>query len=94
MPVEAHACGRPVIAYARGGVLDTVVPIGDESGRKATGIYFDEPSPQSLAEAVKRFERIEQRFDPEAVRKHALQFSRERCKAELTEYLLTTENTR
>ena len=42
VPVEAQACGRPVIALGSGGVLDTVVPLGNASDLPPTGIFFDE----------------------------------------------------
>jgi glycosyltransferase involved in cell wall biosynthesis len=64
-PLEAQASGRPVIAYAAGGALDTVV-----DGH--TGIFFKEKTPTSLIAALKRFE-VED-FDPLAVRAHALAF--------------------
>jgi glycosyltransferase involved in cell wall biosynthesis len=64
-PVEAMAAGRPVIAYARGGALDTVVD-------GVTGIFFPDPTAGSLAEAVGRFDALT--FDTAAVRAHAQQF--------------------
>ena len=64
-PVEAMAAGRPVIAYARGGALDTVVD-------GATGTFFSEPTATSLAEAVRRFDTLT--FDTAAIRGHAQQF--------------------
>jgi len=66
-PVEAMAAGRPVIAFAAGGALDTVV-------EGVTGVFFDAPTPESLAEAVRRFEAL--RFDPRAIRRHAEQFDK------------------
>jgi glycosyltransferase involved in cell wall biosynthesis len=88
VPVEAQSCGRPVIAFGRGGVVDTVVPLGDASGRAPTGVFFDAQTPGALAEAVRRFEANESAFEPDAIRANAERFSRERCKAALTEYLL------
>ena len=64
-PVEAQASGRPVIAYAAGGALETVV-------EGETGLFFRERSPDSLAEAVRRF-RVED-FDPRAARRNAERF--------------------
>jgi glycosyltransferase involved in cell wall biosynthesis len=64
-PVEAQAAGRPVIAYGAGGALVSVV-------EGATGLFFDEPAPESLAEAVRAFQRM--RFDGAAIRQHALEF--------------------
>lgn len=66
MPVEAQAAGRPVVAYAAGGALDTVVD-GE------TGVYFHDQTPSSLAAAVERFERMT--FDPERIRRNAERFS-------------------
>jgi glycosyltransferase involved in cell wall biosynthesis len=89
VPLEAQACGRPVIAYGRGGVLDTVVPLDENApGRAATGLFFSEQSPESLMDAVRRFEQLHDRFDGDAIRAHALEFSRDRCKAALGRYLL------
>jgi len=73
-PVEAQACGKPVIAYGEGGVRETVRPFPAES---ATGVFFDQPTAASLAQAVKLFEKHEDRFNPGEIRKHALSFDRE-----------------
>jgi glycosyltransferase involved in cell wall biosynthesis len=76
-PVEAMACGKPVIAYARGGALETVI-----EGR--TGVFFGEQTPASLLEAVRRFERLS--FDGGSIRTHARQFGRDLCKERLGKY--------
>lgn len=67
VPVEAQACGRPVIAYGRGGARETVV-----EGR--TGLFFDQASADSLSQAVRRFSAND--FDPADCRKNSLLFSR------------------
>jgi glycosyltransferase involved in cell wall biosynthesis len=77
-PVEAMAAGRPAIAYAAGGALDTVVD-------GASGLFFSEPTPESLAETVLRFRAI--RFDPLALQAHAQRFSRERFRLKFTEFV-------
>ncbi|MBM4155543.1 MAG: glycosyltransferase family 4 protein [Lentisphaerae bacterium] len=64
-PVEAHASGRPVIAYAAGGALETV-----EDG--VTGVFFREPTPEALADAVRRFETLS--FDGAVMAAHAEPF--------------------
>ncbi len=64
-PLEAQAAGRPVIAYAGGGALETVI-----EGK--TGLFFHEATPQSLAEAVRGFR--DGQFDPATLREHALHF--------------------
>lgn len=79
VPLEAMASGRPVIAYGRGGALETVVP-------GVTGILFEEQSVASLVHAVRRFELIESRLDPAAIRAHAERFARPRFIAELRDY--------
>ena len=69
MPVEAQACGTPVIAYNRGGATETVV-----DGK--TGLFFDRQDELSLREALVRFEKSGG-FDPAEIRKNAERFSRE-----------------
>lgn len=66
-PVEAQACGTPVIAFAKGGALETV-----KDGE--TGILYDEQSEEAICKAVDRFER-EYIPDPDLIRKHAESFS-------------------
>ena len=78
VPVEAQACGTPVIAYGRGGVLETVR--GSVSSAP-TGLFFEEQTPDALVKAVERFERQAAQFVPATVRKNALRFSTEHfCK--------------
>ncbi len=76
VPLEAMASGRPVIAYAKGGALETVVPAGSPERGSPTGILFDEQTPEALVEAVRAFERDSGIFDPEDIREHALKFDR------------------
>jgi glycosyltransferase involved in cell wall biosynthesis len=66
-PVQAMACGRPVIAYADGGAMDTVIP-GE------TGLHFKEPTSESLTAAVQRFDELS--FDSAAIRRHAERFDK------------------
>lgn len=73
-PINAMACGRPVIAFAAGGALDTV-----HDGE--TGLLFPEQTVESLADALVRFDGV--RFAPGLLRKHAESFSVERFEAEL-----------
>lgn len=77
-PLEAQAAGRPVIAYAAGGALDTVV-------EGVTGTFFHQPTPQSLEETVAGFD--PDGYDPEQVRAHALRFSRTRFQEEIRRYV-------
>ncbi len=68
--VEAQACGTPVIAFREGGVKETVID-------GVTGIFFDKQTPESLINAVQRFE-VERDFDPYTIRKNAFNFSKEK----------------
>jgi glycosyltransferase involved in cell wall biosynthesis len=69
VPLEAQACGRPVVALGRGGALETIVP--DE-----TGVLVDEPTPRAFADAIQHA--LDRRFDPIAIRRHAERFGRAR----------------
>jgi glycosyltransferase involved in cell wall biosynthesis len=71
VPLEAQAHGRPVLAYARGGSLETVH--GLEQSRP-TGVFFNEQTVDSLCSAIKEFEVSEHRFDPRQIREHACRF--------------------
>lgn len=74
VPVEAQACGCPVIAYGKGGALETVQD-------RQTGLFFEKLSAASLAEAVDRFEK--QVFEASVCRNSSLRFSRPRFKDEV-----------
>jgi glycosyltransferase involved in cell wall biosynthesis len=77
-PLESLYNGRPVIAYGRGGLLDTVTP--------ATGIFFAEQSVESLVKAVDEFEK--RTFDPAACRARAMEFTREVFREKYKKFLL------
>ncbi len=72
--VEAQASGRPVIAFGKGGALETVRGLDAEH---PTGVFFAEQSVDSLVDALKAFEEHEDRFDPLMIQKHAKAFDRE-----------------
>jgi glycosyltransferase involved in cell wall biosynthesis len=79
-PLEAQASGRPVVAFGRGGVLETVVPLEDYlEGRKDffSGVFFQEQTETSLIEAVEKLEEHAHLLNPVKIRAHALQFDRE-----------------
>lgn len=85
VPLEAQACGCPVIGYARGGLTETVRPLGQAS--EPTGVFFTEQTTDSLCEAIERFDNVSDRFDPRAARRQAVLFRKERFEAELFGYL-------
>lgn len=68
VPVEAQACGTPVIAYEMGGALETVI-----AGK--TGLFFPDQTAKSLCEALEEFESNESIFNREVLREHARRFS-------------------
>ncbi len=85
VPVEVQAAGRPVIAFGRGGALESVRGIAvNEVGRTGrrewkgdrTGVFFEEPTGKALADAVECFESVEDRFDPAEIREWARRFDR------------------
>jgi len=78
VPVEAQACGKPVVAYRDGGALETVV-----EGK--TGVFFDRPEASSLAAAVRELEGRE--WDPRRIRRNAERFSTARFLEETREVL-------
>jgi len=80
VPLEAQACGTPVIAYGQGGALETV-----QDG--VTGLFFEEQSVASIQKAVEQFERNADSFDPERIHKHAQTFSVERFHREFDRFM-------
>ena len=73
LPVEAQACGTPVIALRRGGTLETVRDLDGVDA--ATGVFFDEQSVTAIAAAVTRFESVQSSIGTAACRANALEFS-------------------
>lgn len=78
VPVEAQACGAPVIAYGRGGATETV--------RHDTGLLFDDQSVEGMMDAIQRFELVAN-FDPTVARKWAKRFSAQRFDAEINAFI-------
>ena len=77
-PIEAQSCGTPVVAFAKGGVLETVV-------NNKTGIFFNEQTEDSLINAINQFEKTT--FNPLVVRQNAFQFSLERFEKEMQSFV-------
>jgi glycosyltransferase involved in cell wall biosynthesis len=78
VPLEAQACGRPVVAYGVGGSLETVRGVGSAAGvNSATGIYFREQTVESIMEGILEFERVEAAggFDPVVIQRWAAEFA-------------------
>ncbi len=82
LPIEAQACGTPVIAYHRGGSAETVVGLDDAAGCAPTGVFFETQTIAALTAAVSRFEAEETAITPAACRAHAERFSVENFHAQ------------
>jgi glycosyltransferase involved in cell wall biosynthesis len=99
VPVEAMACGTPVIALGRGGATETVVPLltpgrhpaprqpGDPAAQAPTGVWFTEQTVDGLAGAIADFEARARDFDPSAARRQALRFTAARFREHFFAYL-------
>ncbi len=85
-PLEAQACGTPVIAYGRGGALETVRGLGVVPDTP-TGVFFAEQSVAAVVEAVQRFEREGAAIVPEVCRNNALRFAPERFREEFMAFV-------
>jgi glycosyltransferase involved in cell wall biosynthesis len=81
--LEAQACGTPVIAFGKGGVLET---IRDVSMDEPTGVFFTEQSSDAIEHAVRVFENEIRSFDPMICRNNAARFSVERFRTEFLEF--------
>ena len=81
LPVEAQACGTPVIAYGRGGARETV---RDSAAGRPTGLFFDAQTPEAIVDAVRRFEQQTPAIDPRDCREQAERFSTQRFASEFT----------
>ncbi|MFB9055248.1 glycosyltransferase [Mariniflexile ostreae] len=79
IPVEAQACGTPVIAYGKGGVLETII-------KNKTGVFFYKQDVESVINAVKEFETMT--FDYKKIRENTLRFSKERFETEVKNFVL------
>jgi glycosyltransferase involved in cell wall biosynthesis len=101
VPLEAMSCGKPVVAYGKGGVLETVVPLNPrgemmmERGatgmgtnlESPTGVFFYEQSVASLIDALQLFERQNDCFDPVSIRQHVASFDRIHFKQRIQEII-------
>ena len=81
VPVEAQASGRPVVAFGRGGALETI-----RDG--VSGFFFQRQTPEDLNDAIDHLEQNQDSLDPETIRRHALRFGGERFREEAAAYLI------
>lgn len=83
-PIEAQACGTPVIAFGRGGALESVRP---PESRAPTGIFFQEQTVAAIVGAIQEFERLQDQFDPHVCRENALRFSADNFRAQYSTFV-------
>jgi glycosyltransferase involved in cell wall biosynthesis len=86
VPVEAMASGTPVLAFAKGGALETVVGPGTEAA-VPTGLFFGSQTVEALTGAVEEFEQCRALFDPAAIRAHALGFDSGRFTESIRDFI-------
>jgi glycosyltransferase involved in cell wall biosynthesis len=84
VPIEAQACGTPVIAYGKGGVLETVHGLDHE---QPTGLFFNEQSVESICNAVSAFEKNQDKFLVENCVKNAAQFTPDQFREKIKQYV-------
>ncbi len=80
IPVEAMACGRPVIAFNKGGATETVKD-------NVTGLFFNSQNTKSLNKVINQFENIADQFDPKIIKQHSLIFSKQVFQKKFKEYV-------
>jgi glycosyltransferase involved in cell wall biosynthesis len=88
--VECQACGRPVVAYGKGGLRETVV--GLDEGVAPTGVFFEEQTADGLAGAIARLEASQDAFTPQAARANAMRFTWGRFRREMMAVLESARN--
>jgi glycosyltransferase involved in cell wall biosynthesis len=92
VPLEAQACGKPVIAFGKGGILETVIPLNGVAAsemdyRTPTGVFFYEAAVDALCDAVAICRQHATAFDPAAIRQNALRFDRPEFRGRITSFL-------
>ncbi len=85
VPVEANACGTPVVAFGRGGATETIVPLDGED--EPTGVWFAEQTTACLIDALQTCAKRSPEFSPHALRRSAQHFNGRRFEHELFGYL-------
>jgi glycosyltransferase involved in cell wall biosynthesis len=83
-PLEAQACGTPVIAFGKGASLETIQGL---DAPIPTGLFFQEQSASAIAAAVQQFEEVKDRLTPQACRENALHFTHEKFRIHFKSFI-------
>jgi glycosyltransferase involved in cell wall biosynthesis len=93
VPLEAMASGKPVIAYGKGGVLETVIPLNpvipNDGTTSPTGVFFYKQTVNDLIQAIQLFEEKRSEFQPHAIRAHVKAFDKEYFKERINQVIMT-----
>jgi len=93
VPLEAMASGKPIIAYGKGGVLETVIPVNPITPINRTiaptGIFFYQQTVDALSEAIQLFELRRSAFLPQAIRDHVETFDRKHFKKRINQMIMS-----
>ena len=87
VPLEVMSQGVPVIAFKKGGALETVVE-NKTNCRESSGIFFEHPTKESLLEAIDQFESLENQFDPVWIKEHARTFGEDHFQDKMSRLVL------
>lgn len=85
VPVEAQACGTPVVAFGRGGVVETVHPL--DAAPEPTAVLFQEQTLEAVIDAIERLEMVDHEFDPTQAAASAKRFCKHRYRRELQRFV-------
>jgi glycosyltransferase involved in cell wall biosynthesis len=85
-PLEAQASGTPVVAFGKGGALETIVG-SSVVGKKRTGVFFYHQTTESIISAIQEFESLRKKISPDDCRKNAIRFSAQRFCKEFKDYV-------
>jgi glycosyltransferase involved in cell wall biosynthesis len=85
VPVEAQKCGKPVVAFAKGGALETVIGYSGQNEGSCSGVFFFEQNVQALEDALVTCENLE--WNPSFISKHTQQFGKERFLKQLEKFI-------
>ncbi|RMF55723.1 MAG: glycosyltransferase [Calditrichaeota bacterium] len=85
VPVEAQSCGKPVIAYGKGGALETIIGYNGKNELKCSGVFFNSQTVEDMIAAIKKLETLS--WDTGFIHQHSQKFSKKRFTREIKDFL-------